>query len=519
VFEDELSFPETSWRDRLIATAIFGISLIHFRWFYDFGLISPDEGIVLQGAQRILSGQVIYRDFFSFLTPGSYYWTAFLFTIFGNSFLVARAALMVEGALFSVVTYLLARRVCSRWSASVGALCVTLTALPSQFFVLHNWDSTLWACLALYAAIWFLQRPGRLPLFIASMSSALTCLFEQSKGAGITAGLVLGFLLLAAIDRKGLPGLGWSWLWVPGAGFALPFLLTFTYFALMHGLPEMAEQWLWPLWNYSDVNKTPYGFVILSPEARQSMAAEPWTARVVTTLLTGPLYMIPFLPVIALATLGYWIFKSRAGKCSQSKCGYYVVVSSAVIGLIASAFATRRPDFVHLVFLSPILVVTPLVIVSFLAFGLVLASRPLNAHETVRTRRGTLRNMYPDAVLQYIQTKVQPGQRILIYPYIPLYYYLTATFSPSRYEYLQAGLHRPDQFQELVREIEQNQTALVFLEPSFTKKLASSFPSSPSDFDDPVTAYIETHYKTCANLTSQNYWNLVAMVRNDLSCP
>jgi hypothetical protein len=43
--------------------------------------MDPDEGIILQGAERILRGQVPYRDFFSFFTPGSYYLLALLFKI------------------------------------------------------------------------------------------------------------------------------------------------------------------------------------------------------------------------------------------------------------------------------------------------------------------------------------------------------------------------------------------------------------------------------------------------------
>lgn len=42
-----------------------------------------------------------------------------------------------------MVTYLLARRVCARWSARMAAALVTLTCLPYRFRVLHNWDSAL----------------------------------------------------------------------------------------------------------------------------------------------------------------------------------------------------------------------------------------------------------------------------------------------------------------------------------------------------------------------------------------
>src|SRR5579864_1234053 len=55
-----------------------------------YSSLEPDEGIVLQGAERVLHGQVPYRDFFSFYTPGSFYFLALWFRIFGDSFIMAR---------------------------------------------------------------------------------------------------------------------------------------------------------------------------------------------------------------------------------------------------------------------------------------------------------------------------------------------------------------------------------------------------------------------------------------------
>src|SRR5207245_6427991 len=83
----------------------------------------------------------------------SYYFLALIFKIFGSSILVARTTLVIVGAVVSSITYLLSRRVCSRRTALLTAAVVTVTTLPYRFLVLHNWDSTLWACLAVYCAV------------------------------------------------------------------------------------------------------------------------------------------------------------------------------------------------------------------------------------------------------------------------------------------------------------------------------------------------------------------------------
>src|ERR1700741_5207936 len=69
---------------------VFLISLVYLCAFLRYSSLEPDEGILLQGGQRILDGQVPYRDFFSFYTPGAFYLIAALFKVFGDSFVAAR---------------------------------------------------------------------------------------------------------------------------------------------------------------------------------------------------------------------------------------------------------------------------------------------------------------------------------------------------------------------------------------------------------------------------------------------
>ena len=88
---------ELDTNDQAIAAAIFAVTVAYLWIFRRYTSLEPDEGIVLEGAQRILRGEVLYRDFFSYFTPGSYYFLALLFKIFGSSFLVARTALVFFG--------------------------------------------------------------------------------------------------------------------------------------------------------------------------------------------------------------------------------------------------------------------------------------------------------------------------------------------------------------------------------------------------------------------------------------
>src|ERR1700738_3287877 len=111
--------------ERAIVILTFLFSVAYLCIFYRYTSLEPDEGIVLTGAERILRGQVPYRDFFSFYTPGSFYLVALVFRTVGDSLAVARVSLAISGAVCSVVTYLLTRRVCRRGIALFATALTT----------------------------------------------------------------------------------------------------------------------------------------------------------------------------------------------------------------------------------------------------------------------------------------------------------------------------------------------------------------------------------------------------------
>src|ERR1700751_4476719 len=74
-----------SHREDVVAVLLFLFSLAYLCIFRRHTSLEPDEGIVVQGAERILGGEVPYRDFFTFYTPGSFYFVALLFKLFGDS--------------------------------------------------------------------------------------------------------------------------------------------------------------------------------------------------------------------------------------------------------------------------------------------------------------------------------------------------------------------------------------------------------------------------------------------------
>src|SRR5689334_24630307 len=58
---------------------------------------NPDEGIYLYGAQLAARGAIPGHDFVELQGPGSFYWLALFFKLFGTSIYTARAVLLLTG--------------------------------------------------------------------------------------------------------------------------------------------------------------------------------------------------------------------------------------------------------------------------------------------------------------------------------------------------------------------------------------------------------------------------------------
>jgi hypothetical protein len=145
----------------------------------------------------------------------------------------------------------------------------------------------------------------------------------------------------------------------------------------------------------------------------------------------------------------------------------------------------------------------------------------LGAHDTVTSRRGRITTRGQDTVIDYVQAHVLPGEKLLVYPYLPLYSYLTETSSPSRYDYFQSGMNTDIQAAEILATLQASRTRTVLFEMSFKEKIPHSWPETPlhAIASDPVADYIVANYRSCRVLHSPAPWTFLFMVRNDLACP
>jgi len=389
----------------------------------------------------------------------------------------------------------------------------------------------------LYCAVRFLESASVQWVFAAATFTSLTALFEQSKGAGLLLGLSTGFLIIALGERQATFLTGRQWIAI-AIGLTWPFLITLIYFASRHALTTMLASWFWPLQHYSLANRVPYAYDNLTGEARHRIFdSASLGLRLFTMLVFSARTWIPYLPLFGVALLIRLTFRNwRRGPIGR-EWTYYVVVSATISGLLLS-IVIARADYLHFIFLQPIFFlvlawmldgrnirhpffvrIAPVIGLCLSMSLLAMAAKSLFVSpfdRSVATRRGTIVTQGGN-VIEYVQAHVASGETILVYPYQSTYYYLTQTYSPTRFDFYQPGMHTREQLKEMLADFSAHPTRALLYEPDFTKHILEAWPNTPSDAltHDVLAEYIQREYQPCTTFDS----GIVFMMRNDLTCP
>src|SRR5258708_24798164 len=211
----------------------------------------------------------------------------------------------------------------------------------------------------------------------------------------------------------------------------------------------MLHDLVWPLLYYIQANHVPYGWQNWSAQARQEIfRTGPAMMRFVKVLAVSPGFFVPLLPIVGLGLFGYWMAQMRRREAARHQVEYYLLICAALSGLLVSVLVVR-PDIIHLMYLAPLWYVVlawiigsryfysrtlgktrPYLIAyasaAFSMMGLAILLTATGARNRVETRRGMITTRERDSVVEFIQAHVAPGEEILVYPYLPLYSYLTA---------------------------------------------------------------------------------------------
>jgi 4-amino-4-deoxy-L-arabinose transferase-like glycosyltransferase len=493
--------PKASWRSHasVYIVFLFCASLYLFP-FMRLLLGGSDEGLLVSGALRVAHGQVFARDFFEIVGPGTFYWLALFFKLFGVTFFAERICLFITSIGTAFLMYWLSRKICSQYRELP---CIVLAGTYFGIIwptISHHIDSNLFALLSVaFAVLWHDKRRSSL-LFATGALAGLTTCFLQPKGILLLLALVIWLVLLRIRESAPLASTGFL-----VGGYVATVGLMLLYFWSQHALWDLIyANYLWPSKHYAAANVVPYAQGVFR-DYWESWAAPTSTVRwtaVTASVLVIPFIFVAILPAL-LPVLGLW--KSRQAQKPE-------VILYWLCGWALWFAEVHRKDICHLVFGSPLLIILCVyylamsggagrlmlrvlavgsVSLAVLNFFLVLSAHPMP------TRVGTVMVFKSDPALAFLDNHVAPGQEIFVYPDAPIYYYLSATRNPTRWSGLGYNYNSPSDFQEVVQVLEQRRVRYVvwdtLLEDRALKLFFSIKQARPEERI--IEPYFASHYK------------------------
>lgn len=469
-------------------------------------LAGGDCGTLIDGAVRIARGQVFARDFFEVMGPGTFYWLAAYFKLFGISILATKICLFVTSLGTGLAMYFLSRQVCTRYRILPALILAGTYFNASWPEISHHVDSNFFGLLAIVCAVIWRRSGNKYLLCLAGVLACVTASILQPKGL---------YLFLALL----------AWLWTQRRRLSAPLIsagiLALGYFGaavciLMYFWHEGALRSLFyanvvfPARHYGQANGVPYAFDLIGffwhPWVTGNMPK--WVAGLGAIIL-APIVFVAALPallaIIAIRTEWklimpelslYWLCGWALWLSEfHRKDIFHLIQGSALLILLCICALTESQKRSARIILQIVTICTVFLLVFNCGFVLVAGTR------ASLTRVGTIAVIGKEDALQLLDKYAQPGEEVFVYPYCPSLYFLSATTNPTRYSFLVYGYNTPQQFRETVQTLDEKHVKYVLWDTTFGPIAARVFPGLPpvETKDLILEPYLESHYAVIQN--------------------
>ncbi len=193
----ELRVTERRAISRFIAPLVVfaAVSIIYSAIYFREESIPTAVGANLVPAERVLKGEIPYRDFYKIQTPGILLLNAALFKFFSVSLFVAMTGVLVFKVLAVVIVFVTGRRLGSWKTALVPAALTLLWIAPGgPFRAAPIQYETLFILAAIYFMLRWLDSDNALHAFGAGLAVGIVAVFKQN--VGVYAAIALGLSII-----------------------------------------------------------------------------------------------------------------------------------------------------------------------------------------------------------------------------------------------------------------------------------------------------------------------------------
>lgn len=410
-----------------IVTALLCIPFTRSIW------LLADEGIWLHAAQRIIDGQILYRDFFEFHPPLGFLTVAAWMAVFGPSLLAVRLLMVLVIAMTAWLGYRCCHMMSNRPGLSALLTLSWSVSVPGPWMqVNHHWFTSLFSMLTLWAILRADGKPARLT--IAGLAACTATLVTTHRGGMIA---VMG--LLAILPGSSLKAL------VAYIGSGLALLTLALAYLWSHGtlMDAFDQVVLYAIGHYSGIQGLPYG-AFVDGATIFVVAAFPLAACLLALLIwrKGP----GFLRERHGSTVVLFALAGFAGCFPRPDAVHIAFCAVLVLPLLAATLARLLQNgdggpVLRVIGLMAVILPLPSIAIA--------AAQSVNA-PSVQTHAGTYR-VVPTigviAVLGRLST-LPPDDRVFFYPADPMLPFLTGRHHPAPLDMLVPQYSTPAQYQK-----------------------------------------------------------------------
>jgi len=186
-----------------------------------------DDGVLAQGAERVMRGELPHKDFVALWSGGLDYLNAAAFRLLGPSLATLRTVVAAAWLVALAALFVAARHLVSAWAAAALTLCAALWTLPLSPHPLPSWYNLAFALLGVAAVLQFLRARSRAWLAAAGLAAGASCAVKI-VGLYFVAAVLLFLVFQVQEDvpgsRDGRPSVRRAYAWLVSAGL-LAFLV------------------------------------------------------------------------------------------------------------------------------------------------------------------------------------------------------------------------------------------------------------------------------------------------------
>lgn len=522
---------------------ILALCLIYFLSFVRYGL-PYDEGYLLDGVERIMEGQVMYRDFHHTYAPGRFYLIGAAFGIAGKHIYVERVIFALLQAVKCMLAFLIVKKITrSNWAYLAPLL---ILAAPGAW---HKVFFSSLGLLSVYAVMSAVESDSMRRYLLAGLVAGACAVFRQDSAGFAVIGGAAAIAVFGIKEKRGAGGILRRWLYL-AAGCCAVIGAVFLWFYSQGALGAMIHKIAVEGMKDNMTNRIPY-----PPFGVATGFNLGYAARI---LPVKALFYLPPVVYVLSACMTVWLAVR-----SDRRATYASLICLVITAVLAFNQATWRSDLSHLLqsaqfvfVLLPVLlwgadalvrrragggalaairaamVAVPVGLVIWGTASAVYASRdPVTARRfsaegisigateyvgsfllavgndtRLDSERAPVLVMPAEArffsrVKSFLDENTEPGDYVLAVPQLQVIYFLFDRRNPTRYAHYRRALE-PEEEQRYIEDINRHETEFIFLtEPARGARLADT-KRSFSEYAAPVREFILLNYAEIGRIGS-----------------